>query len=229
MLAQFGIELEENGEGYFVRGRQRYRSPGTLGIEGDWSSAAFFLAAGALGREVGVKGLRPDSAQGDRAIVELLRRFGAKLLVENDTVYAAGAKLKGCTVDVSDIPDLLPVLAVLAAQAEGRSEFVHAEHLRGKESDRLASTAAMITALGGRADAYPDRLTVMGGRLSGGTVESFGDHRIVMAAAVAASVCLGRTVIRGAQAAAKSYPGFFRDFAVLGGNIISEGDKTHGS
>lgn len=229
MLAEFGIELEENSAGYFVRGGQRYRSPRALRIEGDWSAAAFFLAAGALGGEVGVKGLRHDSAQGDQAIVDLLRRFGAGVRVEGDTVYAAEAPLHACRVDVSDIPDLLPVLAVLAAQAEGTSEFVHAAHLRGKESDRLASTAAMICALGGRALAQPDGLEITGGGLSGGTVESFGDHRIVMAAAVAASLCAGRTAICGAQTAAKSYPGFFRDFAALGGHIISEGGEAHGS
>ena len=221
ILTRFGIEFQESGEGYLVHGSQRYRSPGALAIEGDWSAAAFFLSAGALGGEVGVKGLRLDSTQGDRAIVELLRSFGATLRMVSDTVYAAKAPMRGCTVDVSDIPDLLPVLAVIAACADGTSEFVHAEHLRGKESDRLASTAALINALGGRARAYPDRLEVTGGRLCGGTVESFGDHRIVMAAAVAASVCGERTVIRGAQAAAKSYPGFFSDFAALGGNIIS--------
>lgn len=175
-------------------------SPGTVEVEGDWSNGAFFLAAKALGSRVTVTGLDPDSPQGDRAVAALLPRLTAG----NETVSAA------------DIPDLIPVLAVTAAACHG-AVFTHAGRLRLKESDRLESVAAMLRALGGRADIGPDTLTVYGTGFQGGTVDALNDHRIAMAAAAAATVCTAPVTILGAEAVEKSYPGFWADYRRAGG------------
>ena len=220
ILQKFGIQTKTCDDGYLVHGKQVYSSPGQMNIEGDWSASAFLLTAGALGGDVTVTDLNPYSLQGDRAVVEILQQFGAALNVSENAVRVQKARLRACAVDVSPIPDLLPPLAVLACGAEGKTVLYNASHLRYKESDRLKSTAEMINALGGKASAFPDRLEIEGARLSGGTVSSFGDHRIVMAAAVAAGICDGKTTILDADAVSKSYPGFFRDFSMLGGKII---------
>ena len=220
ILLKFGVHSETCDEGYFIRGGQKYHSPSQIDIEGDWSAAAVLLTGGALGGDVTVTGLDIRSMQGDRAIVEILQQFGAELNVSQNAVGVKKAELHACSLDVSSIPDLLPPLAVLACGAKGKTVLYNAAHLRLKESDRLESTAAMINTLGGRASAFPDRLEIEGARLSGGTVLSFGDHRIVMAAAVAAGICEGKTTIIGADVVSKSYPDFFRDYAALGGKMF---------
>lgn len=216
-LQQFGVLIEEKNHIYISASPQKFHSPGKIAVEGDWSNAAFFLVAGALGHQVTVNALQSDSKQGDGAILPLLRQFGAAIEQDRNGFSVTPAPLQAATVDLSDIPDLLPILAVLATKAAGETRFLNGARLRLKESDRLASTCAMIHSLGGRAEEHPDGLSVWGGGLSGGTVESFGDHRIVMAAAIAATACTGAVTIRGADAVAKSYPAFFQDFQELGG------------
>ena len=179
----------------------RFCSPGHVTVEGDWSNAAFFLAARALGSPVTVQNLNPDSPQGDRACAELL------------PALAAGAE----TVCASDIPDLVPILAVVAGANHG-AVFTDVRRLRMKESDRVASVTDMLAALGGRAAATGDTLTVSGTGLRGGTVDSRSDHRIAMAAAIAATVCTQPVTILGAQCVEKSYPGFFAEYQKLGGS-----------
>ena len=224
MLARFGIRLQKTREGYLVPGNQRYRTPGSLGLEGDWSSAAPFLVAGALGGDVTVLGLKLDTRQGDRAILDILTACGAGTEVSEEGVRIFHRRLQPFSADVSQTPDLLPILAVLANGAKGESLLLHASRLRFKESDRLMSTAAMLTALGGRTREAADSLKVTGTDLRGGRVTSFNDHRIAMAAAMAATGCSGETQINGAESVEKSYPAFFADFRRLGGRIISEGE-----
>ena len=200
-LADFGIRAETLPDGWRIPGGQRYRSPGRVVVEGDWSGAAFWLAANALGSRVECGNLDEASAQGDRAIRPLLNRLGSE-------------------IDVSECPDLLPALAVAAAGFPGRTALVGAARLRLKESDRLASVAALLRALGCAVDEGAESLTIHGGApLTGGTVDGCGDHRIVMAAASSP------VTILGAQAVAKSYPDFFRDFEALGGNLIVQSDR----
>lgn len=218
-LRRFGAAVQAWERGYRIKGGQKYISPGRVKVEGDWSNAAFFLAAGALGGPVTVTGLDRASPQGDRAVLQLLARLGAHLEMAGKGAIVSGAELRGCNIDVSETPDLLPVLAALAALAEGRTNFSGCARLRLKESDRIASTAAMINSLGGSAAELPEGLIVQGGRLSGGTVDSFGDHRIAMAAAVAAIRCAGPVTIVGAGAVGKSYPLFFRHYVDLGGEV----------
>ena len=206
-LADFGIRSEVLPDGWRIPGGQRYHSPGRVVVEGDWSGAAFWLAANALGSRVECGNLDEASAQGDRAIRPLLNRLGSE-------------------IDVSECPDLLPALAVAAAGFPGRTALVGAARLRLKESDRLASVAALLRALGCAVDEGAESLTIHGGApLTGGTVDGCGDHRIVMAAAVAATAASSPVTILGAQAVAKSYPDFFRDFEALGGNLIVQSDR----
>ena len=176
-----------------------HHSPGTVTVEGDWSNGAFFLAAQTLGNDISVQNLDPDSKQGDRAAAFWL------------------PKLKDhCTISAADIPDLVPILAVTAACKQG-AVFTDIQRLRLKESDRVASVIAMLEALGGRAEADEESLTVWGTGLHGGTVSSCNDHRIAMSAAIAATVCKEPVTILGAEAVNKSYPRFWEEYARLGG------------
>ena len=210
-LSLFGIQAEG-----VVKGGQIYRSPGEIMVGGDWSNAAMWLAAGALGGPVTMTGLDLESAQGDKAVVDILRRFGATVVVEGDAVTVSAGSLKGIEIDTRDIPDLLPVLSIVAAAANGETRFVNAGRLRLKESDRLATVAALIKALGGNVEEGPDWLAVKGGnRLKGGCCEVANDHRLVMAAVLASAISETPVEFDGFQAINKSYPTFMEDYRKL--------------
>ena len=196
-----------------------YDLPEHVEVEGDWSNAAFFLCMGALGPAgVCVAGLHRDSAQGDCAVLDILREMGAEVTAEEETVTVRRGALRSVTIDARPIPDLIPVLSVLAALAEGETVIEHAGRLRLKESDRLTSTAAMLSALGGQVTELPEGLRIHGmPQLAGGTVDACNDHRIAMAAAVAAGGCRGNVVVRGSECVNKSYPDFWRDLDGLKG------------
>ena len=217
VLKTFGITVHCERNRYIIPGKQVFRSPGTLPVEGDWSNAAFFLTAAALNNDITMTGLNPNSAQGDRKIIALLEQLGAVTQKDNGRLTLRSDELKGCTIDIQDTPDLLPVLSVAAAFAQGKTTFINAARLRLKESDRLASSAAMIENLGGRAEVGEDELTVYGTGLIGGTVESCNDHRIAMSSAVAATRCSKPVTILNAEAVKKSYPGFYNDYNKTGG------------
>lgn len=200
-IAQAGVVSQWQGDSLYVPGHQRYQ-PFEATVEADWSQAGFWYAANFLDNRLILQGLNPDSAQGDKTVTELYWRL---------------ARPGDTEIDVSGIPDLLPPLAVMAAVRSGTTRFVNAGRLRIKESDRLATVHAMLTALGGRCEEGPDSLTIQGGTLSGGTVDGANDHRIVMAAAIAATACTGPVTIRGAEAVRKSYPDFWEIYQSLGG------------
>ena len=215
-----GVRTEKTGDGYRIPGGQRCRFAPELSVEGDYSNAAFFLCAGALSeRGIRVTGLDPQSRQGDRAIVPLLEEMGAQVASDGSSVTVKCAALHGITIDASPIPDLIPVLSVVAAAASGETRVIHAQRLRLKESDRLHSTTQMLRALGAEAEELPDGLVIRGGRtLAGGTVDACGDHRIAMSAAVAGGVCRGAVTICGSECVQKSYPDFWTDFQQLKGD-----------
>ena len=219
-LEKFAVQVEKVSDGWRIPGRQQYRSPGALLVGGDWSNAALWLATGALALPVAVTGLDLCSSQGDRAVIDILRRFGARIECRGDAVCVSPAELTGITIDVRDTPDLLPVLAVVAAGASGVTRFTNAARLRLKESDRLATVAALLRALGGEVQEFPDALEVTGhGTLAGGCCDAANDHRLVMAATLASVLAKGEVVLSGAQAAQKSYPGLLDDFRRLGGKF----------
>ncbi|EWM54029.1 3-phosphoshikimate 1-carboxyvinyltransferase [Ruminococcus flavefaciens] len=209
-LRRFGVYAEETERGFRVKGGQKYL-PHDEKIEGDYSQAAFFCVANALGSQVELHNLNENSVQGDKKILEIIRNM------------CYNGNIGHYNADCSDIPDLVPVLAVLGAFGSGDSVIYNAKRLKIKESDRLQTTAAMLNALGGNVEITDDGLIIHPtGAMHGGTVDSFGDHRIVMAAAIAAAHIDGEVVIRGAEAAEKSYPAFFDDYKMLGGkaNVI---------
>lgn len=202
---------------YSIPGSQRSRIPELLRVEGDFSNAAFFLCMGALSqRGIEVTGLEPASHQGDKAVVDILCAFGAELREIEGGYFVRRSKLQGLTIDAKPIPDLIPALSVVAALAQGETRIINAGRLRLKESDRLSSTAALIRSLGGDVEELEEGLVIHGRpRLSGGSVDSWGDHRIAMAAATAACGCSAPVELSGAQAVNKSYPRFWEDFEAL--------------
>ena len=194
VLSLFAADPEKPGTG-------KLHSPGYVTVEGDWSNGAFWLAANWLGADIEIHGLNENSAQGDRAVMDILPKLQAGFP----------------TVSAADIPDLVPILSVVAACNHG-AVFTDIRRLRLKESDRVASTIGMIEAMGGTAWATEDTLTIGGTGLTGGTVDACNDHRIAMAAAIGATVCREPVTILGAECVEKSYPLFWEEYDRLGGN-----------
>lgn len=206
VLDRFGVRVEVLEDGFLVPGDQVFQAR-DFTIEADWSQAAFWMAAGLLGNPVLTVGLSDQSTQGDRVIDEHFASF-------------AWGTWRTVEIDVSNCPDLLPPLAVMAAFHDGTTRLINAVRLRLKESDRLATVTKMLTALGGQVEEGPDWLAIPGTRfLRGGTVDGANDHRIVMAAAIAATRCTGPVTILGAEAVNKSYPTFWDEYKRLGGEF----------
>lgn len=195
-LALFGVP----SEGYRIAGSRLFKSPGVLAVEGDWSNAAFFLAAQRLGSDIQVQGLSSDSPQGDRAVAPILEKLQ-----------------DFCVIDAADIPDLVPILAVTAGALSGAT-FKNIQRLRLKESDRVASVASMLEALGAAVEVTEDTMTVHPTAYHGCIIDAVGDHRIAMSAAIAATVATGPVTVIGAQCVAKSYPIFWDEYRRLGGS-----------
>ncbi|MBE6757758.1 MAG: 3-phosphoshikimate 1-carboxyvinyltransferase [Ruminococcaceae bacterium] len=219
-MARFGVDVCVKGNRFSVESGSHYRTPDTVTVEGDWSNAAFWLAAGAVSREVTVNGLDLDSAQGDRTILSLLQAFGADATQHNDAVTVSPAPLVAQNIDMGEIPDLLPPLAVVAAVANGTTRLYNAARCRLKECDRIHGMATLLTALGIGVEEEADALIIHGGTLRGGTVDSQNDHRLVMAAAIAATRSTAAVTIRQSEAVTKSYPAFFAHYEQLGGHVI---------
>ena len=216
-LAAFGIAVKEQDGALTIPAHARFTSPGTLAVGGDWSGAAPWLCMGAVGKHpLTGTGLDTASGQGDKAILSVLSDMGAKIDVHDHAITVTPAPLHGIDLNAANIPDLVPVIAATAALAEGTTCITGAARLRIKESDRLATTTAVLTALGADVRETDDGLVIVGKpALSGGFVDAYGDHRIAMTAAVAALGCQGSVTIEGAQAVAKSYPTFWEQLDLL--------------
>ena len=214
-----GVEISKNGAAYAIPGGQRFRLPLRTAVEGDWSNTAFFLCMGALSKEgVTVEGLNLQSSQGDRGVIDVLRRFGAEVTEHGDAVTVRRGALHGVMIDAAPIPDLIPVLSVVASVAEGETRVENAYRLRLKESDRLKSTANLLRALGGQVEEKEDGLVITGvPALHGGAVETQNDHRLAMSAATAACAATGEITVDNDGYVAKSYPRFWEDFSSLKG------------
>lgn len=228
-MRAFGVAAEPAKEGWNVPGNQIYRPAPGFRVERDWSQAAFFLAAAALGGRVELPGLDADSCQGDRAAETLFRELGAKIVWNGGVICAKpGPPPDGPSallLDAAQIPDLVPALAAAAAGTPGQCVSIrNAARLRLKESDRLAAMADGLNALGADVREMPDGLEIRGvRRLRGGEADGRGDHRVVMALAVAALRADGETVVTDAQSVRKSYPDFFKDYNRLGGKAYELG------
>ncbi len=215
-MTRFGIKIRKDGLCYKVEKGQKYTSPKKITAQGDWSSGAFWLCADALGANIVLSGLDEKCPQGDRRITEILESFGAKKIVTREGISFEAGRLHAVEIDASNIPDLVPVLSVVACAARGTTRIYGAKRLRLKESDRLETTKDFLTRLGADVEITEDGLLIHGkGRLEGGVVDGHNDHRIVMSSAICSLICKGQVIIEGAQAAEKSYTTFFADFDKL--------------
>ncbi|MEE1219761.1 MAG: 3-phosphoshikimate 1-carboxyvinyltransferase [Ruminococcus sp.] len=216
-MSKFGVSIEQTEYGWHIKGNQNY-NPTNYTTDGDWSQAAFFMVSGAINGSVTVNGVNRDSAQGDKKISDILKEFGAEVVSTNTSVTVSCKKMHAITIDASQIPDLVPVLAVCAAFAEGTTKIINAERLRIKECDRLTATANLINSLGGNVTELSDGLEIKGiDKLKGGTVDGCNDHRIVMSAGVCASNADSEIESTYALSINKSYPDFYIDYNSIGG------------
>ena len=211
LASKFRIRMEHNGfREFFIPGGQHYH-PAKLHIEGDWSSAAFMLVAGAIAGEVTAKRMNTLSLQADLAIIQALTKAGAVIITTPDEITVRKRELTGFDFDATQRPDLFPILAVLGANCEGTTHIRGVNRLVYKESNRAEAIVSEYTKLGMDVALEDDVMTVRGGSLSGGTIDSCNDHRIAMAAAIAALAASGPVTITNAQAVTKSYPRFWDD------------------
>ena len=218
-LREFGIAVREDTASFHIKGKQRFHPLAQLVVEGDWSNAACWLALGAISdQSVTVSGLNPQSPQGDKVFVDLLRRFGAQIVAQGDAITVSGGALEGIDADVRLCPDIVPMIAAVALAANGQTRILNAARLRLKECDRLHAITTTLRSLGAQIEETPDGLLINGKHpLHGGSISSENDHRIVMMAAIVSAICQGQVTITQAEAVNKSYPRFFADLQALGG------------
>lgn len=216
VLADYGVNVFETDFGYLIKGGQKFKVQDYT-VEGDWSQAAFFLVGGAINGDVTVNGLDMNSTQGDKAVVDVIKKFGANVTILENAVRVQKSELHGIEFDATDIPDMVPAIAVLASFASGKTVIKGAQRLRYKESDRIESVVYNLKALGVDVKETPDGMEISGGRpLHSAKLKGYNDHRIVMAFSVAA-MNIGDCEIDDAQSINKSYPSFFDDYNKLGG------------
>ena len=224
ILRNHGIEVTADADlrRFLIKGGQSVESAKHV-IEGDYSSAAFLLAAGIItGSKIHVSGLETRaSLQGDSEIVDILRAMDAEIHTDTESIWTEPSRLRAVNVDARNCPDLVPPIAAVACYAEGTTKITNAARLRDKESNRLAALSTELGKMGAKIEETEDGLKISGGRvLTGCTLASHGDHRVAMACSVAALGAKGRTTIDGADCVAKSYPNFFEDLKMLGGNVL---------
>lgn len=217
IMKNFGVNIEKDGCGWKIKGGQKY-IPQIFTVEGDWSHAAFYMTAAALGSEICIDNLSMTSSQGDKECVEIYRRFGAEITENNGKITIRPDKLVGIEIDAENIPDMVPALSVAAALAKGKTIIRGAARLRIKECDRLAAMTDGLSRLGANIIETEDGLIIDGvDVLHSGEVDGYNDHRIVMSFAMAAIGCNGDIIISDMESVNKSYPSFFEDYRELGG------------
>ena len=220
-LKRFGIDIDRSvPRQYRIKGNQQYK-PAKLDVEADYSQAAFWLVAGMMGETITVEGLNPESLQGDRKVLEILTSMNGHIELFGHSVRAHPSKTMGKTIDLSQIPDLGPVLMVLAAVSTGKSRFINAGRLRLKESDRLYAMQTTLETLGVPVKTHETSMEITGVKSLKGnvTIDSFNDHRVAMAAAIASIKADGPITITNFECTEKSYPTFLKDLISLGANI----------
>lgn len=220
MLEQYGIKIINNDyKSFVIMGNQEYQAH-DYRVEADFSQAAFYLVAGAIGNDVVLTDLNLNSLQGDKATLNILETMGAKINVVSDGIKVTGENLSAAQVDASQCPDVIPVVSVALALAQGKSEVINAKRLRIKECDRIIATSSQINELGGAVVELPDSMIIRGvNEFVGGNCSSFADHRIAMMLAIAATRCNQPVIIDNMECVEKSYPSFWEDYQSLGGII----------
>ena len=218
MLRLYGIEIVYKENIFYIKGNQSYKC-GNYRIEGDYSQAAFYLVAGALGNDVIVEDLNMESAQGDKEIIDLLKRMGCTFIPSGNGYKMVADSLKAIDIDASQCPDIIPVLALACAVSQGYSRIYNAGRLRIKECDRLSATVEVLKNLGIEAIEKEDEMIIKGGKIIGGCVSSYNDHRMAMMEAIASTVSTSPITIDNKECVRKSYPSFWDDFKMLGGKI----------
>jgi 3-phosphoshikimate 1-carboxyvinyltransferase len=221
VMQAFGVKAVNKGyKEFMVKGNQEYKAR-DYQIEGDYSSAAYFLAAGAIGgKAVTVKNLKADSAQGDKYLLNILSEMGCSVEQEKEKIKISRKKeLTAITLDMGDYPDIVQTAAVVAAYARGKTEITNIGHLRLKESDRIGDTAAELGKMGIKTKVGDNSMVVYGGKPKGSEIEAHADHRLAMSLAIAALFAEGNSIINGAEAVGKSYPQFFAELKKLGAKI----------
>jgi len=220
IMGYYGVKVDKiDNNVWKIQGRQTYRAR-DYRVEGDYSQAAFWIAAALMGDGLLLKDLEKDSTQGDKRILRIATDMGGKLEWEAAGLRVHGGRTNGAIVDASQCPDLVPIVATLAAVSEGTTRIINAGRLRIKESDRLKSISSELNKLGAKVTEEAEGLTIEGvKRLTGGQVNGWNDHRIVMSLVIAAIKCDKPVVIEGAEAVKKSYPHFFADISALGGLV----------
>jgi len=227
-LKKYGVVID-NVDGahrkYQIKGKQKYVAQHSI-VEADWSQAAFWLVGGSVGEEINCTGVDFRSLQGDRAIVEIMERMGAKLEKTRSTVKALHGQTEKTVIDATNCPDIIPILTVLAATSAGTTEIINAGRLRIKECDRLTAISTELNKMGADIEELPEGLLIHGkpeGLEGNALVEAWNDHRIAMSIAIAASVCREAVVLEGTESVQKSYPNFWKDFISVGGRIEAIG------
>lgn len=220
-MKEFGVIIENNNyKEFLIKGNQKYISR-DYKVEGDYSQAAFYLCANALGNEVELEDLKLDSLQGDKEVIEILERMGMTFEFNKNIKSKVNGELNSTLIDASQCPDIIPVVSLVAALSKGRTEIINAKRLRIKECDRLHAIYSELTKLGAQIVEKEDSLIIDGvEELEGGVdVWSFKDHRIAMTLAIAATICKNPIIIKDYNCVAKSYPNFFEDYKMLGGDV----------
>lgn len=220
VLKQFGANIVKDSDGYTVY-PSRLNMVDEAYVEGDYSSAAFLMALGVLTGAVTIMGLRPDSKQGDKAMIEVIRSMGGDIVVDGEKVVCKRSELRPINLDATDIPDLIPIISVCCSYANGISKIKGVDRLKIKESDRLTAIRDMLDNFGVKHEYENDTLTIFGGEVHecSGEIKGYNDHRIVMSGAVMGFASQG-ALITDKEAIKKSYPTFFEDLEKLGGKTI---------
>ncbi|MFZ2200329.1 MAG: 3-phosphoshikimate 1-carboxyvinyltransferase [Leptotrichiaceae bacterium] len=221
ILEMSGIKVVNNNyKSFFIKGNQKY-NPFDYVIEGDYSQVAFWIVAGLLGSEIKCLHVKKDSLQGDREIIEIVQRMGANVEIFDDYIIVKPSQTYGTVIDISQCPDIGPILTVLAALSKGETKIINAERLRIKESDRITSIKTELNKLGANVEEVGDSLVINGvERLTGSAeLSAWNDHRIAMSLAIASIKCDGEIVIDEAESVKKSYPHFWEDFKKMGGDV----------
>lgn len=220
VMDDFGVKLtHDNYKVFSVEGGQSFIAQ-DYEVEGDYSQVAFFVVAGLINGDLQIKGLKEESLQGDRAVIDIVKRMGGDVRFENGTLLVKQSKTKGIDIDMSEIPDMLPAISVLAALSDGRTRLYNGQRIRLKESDRIKAMYTELIKMGARVEETEDGLIIDGvDQLQGASVEGWNDHRIVMALAMAATCARDTVTITDAHAITKSYPHFFEDLKSIGGCV----------